>query len=1555
MIDGNVPELKTVRRKLPARSPRRCPIVGVGASAGGLEAFTQLLNQLPPDTGFGFVLVQHLDPQHDSALAQLLTRATSMPVHEVTDNQRVEANHVYIIPPNTSLGIARGVLKLQPRSASRVAPRSIDFFFEALAKDQRERAIGVILSGTATDGTLGLEAIKAEGGLTFAQDDSARYDSMPRSAVAAGCVDFVLTPANIARELARIAKHPYVAGPAPHDRISLPARGRKSRATEPAGGPGEDGYKKILLLLRNHSGVDFSLYKSSTIIRRIARRTVLNRRDTLENYADFLRGNTRELDALYSDALISVTSFFRNPEAFGTLKQKIFARLLQQRGDEPVRVWVLGCSTGQEAYSLAMAFAEVAEKVPRTRSLQVFATDLNDANLDKARHGLYAKNIVQDVSPERLRRFFVEEEGGFRIIKALREQVVFARHNLINDPPFSRMDLISCRNLMIYLEPDLQKKALPAFHYALKPEGFLFLGASESIGTFTDLFGPLDKKHKIFAKKPARTLAFHLPVREAQGLRRAPAPRAALPTGRAPDGPSGAYREELNAEREADRVTVNQFAPPSVLIDGDLQILQFRGPTGAYLEPPTGKARFDLLKMARDGLMLPLRAAVNRARRDNRTVRKENVPLRQNGRNRSVNIEVVPLKNLKESRFLVLFEEATRNGNTPPAHSNGAPPAPPISRKEETSRIARLERDLAEARDYLQSVQEQQEAANEELQSSNEEGQSANEELQSLNEELETSKEELESTNEELTTVNEEMASRNTELYRLNSDLTNLQTSANLVVVLLGRDLTIRRFSAQAEKQFNLLASDVGRPISRVRHNLPLPDLEDSIARVISSVRESEREVQAADGRWYSLRVRPYVTIDNKVDGAVLVLVDIDALKKTEQLITEAHEHAAAIIRTVHDPLVILTPDLRLESANDAFYRTFQLSPAETKGKGFLELDRGAWNLPRLRQLLGKITSRGGKNLFRDVPVTHDFARIGRRSLLLNARILNEPGDKTKAILLGIRDVTEVAAYQTGLRRSEMRYRRLFEAAKDGILILDPVTRKITDANPFIVDLLGYSRKQLIQKELWQIGLLKDEAANQEAFRVLKAKGFIRYEDLPLKSKNGEHHEVEFVSNLYEEDGEQVIQCNVRDITARKQSENALIASEERFRALFELGPLGVYSCDTTGRLREFNRSAVKLWGRKPRLGDDGESYCGSLKLYRPDGSLLPHQRCPMAEVLKGRVPAARDREVLIERPGGSRITAIVNIVPLKNERGEITGAINCFYDITARKQAEEALRKARTQLAVHAEMLEEVVARRTAQLTVTNTRLQSSVAAIHQSHAVNQKLLVESQDMQKKLRHLTHQILTAQEEERKKISRELHDEVVQTLVGINVELSALVHGNSAGARHLKDKIARTQRLVEKSVDTVHRFARQLRPAVLDDLGLIPALHVFCQNLAERKKIKIKMTAARAVEAMDSDRRTVLYRVAQEALTNVARHARATRVRLDLSKIPGAIRLEIADNGKAFPVKKTLRAKNNKRLGLVGMKERVEMVGGSLTIESVRGAGTTVRAEIPFKSKEKKS
>ncbi|CAN5757449.1 hypothetical protein BH18ACI4_BH18ACI4_17640 [soil metagenome] len=1001
------------------------PVVGIGASAGGLEAFRQFLEHLPVDTGMAFVLVQHLDPSHESILTELLSRSTRIPVIEVSDGMRVEPDHVYVIPRNTNMTIEDGVLRLLLREEARGLHRPIDYFLRSLSEDQSHRPIGVILSGTASDGTLGLEAIKAEGGITFAQDPkSAKYDGMPRSAAAAGHVDFILTPEGIAKELARISRHPYVtpppAGPSLVEGDFIPS--------------GRNAFRKILALLRKSSGVDFTDYKASTLRRRITRRMVLNKLEKTEDYARYLSEHVEEAEALYQDILINVTSFFRNPETFVVLKEKILPKLVQQRRpDEPVRVWVLGCSTGQEAYSIAMSFLEFAGDHANHIPVQIFATDLSDRGIERARSGIYSKDITDHVSPERLRRFFTEADGGYRISKLLRDMVVFARQNVIADPPFSRLDLISCRNLLIYLEPVLQKRVLPALHYALNPTGILWLGTSETAGSASDLFTPEDKKHRFYSKKPT---AARMHFQSASG----DAAPARARAGKTTNYVGEQIRRGQDTEKEADRLLLARYSPASVLINAEMDILQFRGSTAAYFESPSGKPTLNILKMAREGLMLPLRAAIQTAKKADATIRKEGARVHYDGEFRRVNLEVIPIKGLaaNERSFLVLFEPAAQEA------SSLKPGAPEIRKakgttKEETEdpQVARLQQELAATREYMHSLIEQHEAANEELQSANEENQSSNEELQSINEEMETAKEELESGNEELATLNDELQNRILELTILNDDQSNLFGSVNLPVVMLGSDLRIRRFTPQAEKVLSLIQTDVGRPIGDIKPNINVPDLEELIAEVIDTVNVSEREVQDRQGRWYLMRVRPYKTLNNLIDGAVLVLVDIDAVKQSEAAVRESLDYAEAIIETVREPLLVLDENLRVRMANQSFYKDFQVTPEETENRPLFELGNRQWDIPKLRTLLEEILPEN--NQFQDFEVEHEFERIGPMTMLLNARRLAQDGNRAQLILLAIEDITERKRAGNALRESEERYRSLFDSINDGYCIVEMI------------------------------------------------------------------------------------------------------------------------------------------------------------------------------------------------------------------------------------------------------------------------------------------------------------------------------------------------------------------------------------------------------------------------------------------------------------------------------------------------------------------------------------
>ncbi len=963
-------------------SESRFPIVGVGASAGGLEAFTELLQSLPPDPGVALVFVQHLDPTHESLLATLLAKAARLPVLLVEDGITVESNHVYVIPPDKNMAILNGTLNLIPRADTVGRHLPIDYFLRSLADDQKNRAVGVILSGTGADGTLGLRAIKAEGGLTFVQStDSAQYDGMPSSAIAAEVADSVLPPRGIAAELAQLGRHPYL---------------RQAPKTEPEyPAEGDSALNKILIALRMETGVNFAQYKPTTIRRRLARRMALHKIDTLSVYARFLKEDSAELAQLYQDLLINVTGFFRDPETFDTLQRQVLPALLRDRAREtPLRIWVPGCSTGEEAYSIAMVLLEVLGDRAADLSLQIFATDVSDSAIDQARAGVYPESIVADVSPERLRRFFVQVERGYQVSKAVRALCVFSRQDLTRDPPFSKLDLISCRNVLIYMGPALQKIIIPTFHFALNPGGILVLGTSETIGEFSDLFRLVDKKGKIYAKKSSAPRLAHGLAMDRDGDKPKDARR-----------PVPVLKSEFDVQKAADQIALAKYAPAGVLINENLDVMQFRGHTGLYLEPAPGAASLNLFKLARPGLAVALRAALGQARKASRSVRKTGVQFKANGGFKTVNLEVIPIKPLlasKESCFLVLFEAIPATASKSVKGRTGKTRRPVAPSPAEERRSTQLEQELAATQAYLESLIEQHEHTNEELHAAMEEIQSSNEELQSTNEELETAKEELQATNEELTTVNEELQNRNLELGGVNNDLVNLLTSVHIPVLILGSDLRIRRFTFPAEAALGLIPADVGRPLGDLKLRLVVPDLEALILQARETLEVREVEVQDREGHWYSLRLRPYQTLDHRIDGVVLVLVDIDQSKRRTDEIQEARDYAQAIIETVREPLLVLNGDLRVQVANRAFYLMFQVTPEETENRPLYDLGDRQWDLLRLRELLEEILPTDSR--FEDFLVDEEFPRIGRKRLVLNARRIERRNESTPLILLAMEE-----------------------------------------------------------------------------------------------------------------------------------------------------------------------------------------------------------------------------------------------------------------------------------------------------------------------------------------------------------------------------------------------------------------------------------------------------------------------------------------------------------------------------------------------------------------------
>ncbi len=947
------------------------PVVGIGASAGGLEALEELFEHMPAETGMAFVVVTHQHPGHTSLLPELLGKETEMPVVEAADGTKLQPNHVYVGPPGGHLAILGGTLHRMEADA-KTAPRlPIDYFFRSLAEDQKERAICIVLSGTGTDGTLGLKAIKGDSGMAMVQQpQSAKYAGMPSSAIATGLADYVLPPTAMPNRLIAYAKGPYLATAKADSEVpSVPA--------EPM--------QKIFVLLRGRTGHDFSAYKSNTIHRRIERRMNVHQINNPNQYVRYLQENPHEIDVLFKELLISVTNFFRDAEAWSALGAHL-KKLLRSRPDNyTVRAWVPGCATGEEAFSLAIVLRECMDALNRHIDVQVFGTDLDADAIETARAGRYPEGIAVDVSPARLERYFTHDDGAYRIRKEIREMVVFAPQNVIRDPPFTKLDVLCCRNLLIYLNSDLQRRLLPIFHYALKPDGLLFLGPSETVGTFTDLFETFDKRWKVFRRKESVSALRALPEIPAQPLTGDEG--AAAPTAGAP------YIKEAHVSTLIERLLLGRFAPASVVVNPRGDIVYIHGRTGAYLEPAAGQPRNNVLEMAREGLQFDLAAALRECVRIGAEVTREDVRVKANGEFVRVNLTVAPISEPESIRGLLLVTFR---------------PAPPVSAEladsersrkpvdEDEGRIGQLEKELRYLKESQQTTLEELETSNEELKSTNEELQSTNEELQSTNEELETSKEEMQSLNEELTTVNAELQSKLDDLSQANDDMQNLLNSTDIATVFLDADLNIKRFTDRAKRLVMLRPTDVGRPISELASKLKVDDLAANCAGVLKTLVSKEDEVETHDGGCYLMRIMPYRTAENVIDGVVLTFVDIGRLKASERAIA----YFQGIVDTVREPLLVLDGQLHVVSANRSFYRAFQTSAKQTEGELIYELGIGQWDVPRLRELLEEILPKNEE--FENYEVEAEIPKLGRRVVLLNARRLQQTAGAPERILLAL-------------------------------------------------------------------------------------------------------------------------------------------------------------------------------------------------------------------------------------------------------------------------------------------------------------------------------------------------------------------------------------------------------------------------------------------------------------------------------------------------------------------------------------------------------------------------
>ncbi len=1115
-------------------------VVGLGASAGGLAALKTFFSHMPDDSGMAFVIVVHLSPEHESHLADLLQPHVSMPVQQVTETMKLEPNQVYVIPPGRNLNTIDTHLRLSDLEERRRDRAPIDHFFRTLAATHDGSAIGIILTGTGSDGTLGIKEIKGKGGLIIVQDPlEAEYDGMPQSAIATGMVDWVLSleemPAHILRFIQTEPQIPSL---------------REGKDIED-----EERYllQKILTQVRARTARDFSRYKRSTIMRRLQRRMQLNHIEKLEDYLGLLRERPEEVQALSDDFLITVTSFFRDTEVFHKLEQHVIPELFKEKGSrDSVRVWSVGCATGEEAYSLAILLLEEAARHEAPPTIQVFASDLHEHSLQKARDGIYPGDIETDISPERLRRFFVKEDSSFRVRKEVRETVIFTPHNLMSDPPFSKVDLIACRNVMIYLQREIQKDIIDLFHYSLNTGAYLLLGTSETIET-SELFRIEDKGHCLYRKRNVPVPEPRLPVFPLM-RNRLPGKSKEMMTGGEPMG-YGVLHQRM----------VERYAPPSLLVNPDYQVVHLSEHVGRYLVHPGGEPTTSVFKLVREEFRIELRSMLHSARENGAAIHSKPISIQMEGGHHNIIFSVYPsLLPHHEDFFLVIFEEwqAPESSNKASGEVQAAPA---------DTNLREVETELALTKQRLQAIIEEYETSQEEMKASNEEMQSANEELRSTLEELETSKEELQSVNEELTTVNQENRHKVEELAQLSSDLNNLLKATDIATLFLDRHLRILRFTPRLGELFNVRVVDRGRPLSDITHRLGYDELISDAQKVLDKLVPVEREVKDEENHWYLTRVLPYRSGEDKIEGVVITFVDITERKQAEEKMREAKDYAESIIDTLHEPLLVLKPNLRIQSANQAFYNHFQVRKNETVGQRIYDLGNGQWNIPDLKKLLEEVLPEN--HVFNDYEVTHNFEDIGFRVMLLNARRL----DQVQLVLLGIRDITEKKQSEETLRKSEARLQKMVNIEGVGVLIFD-ASDTLLDANNTFLHMFGYTREEIKSGTLsWRM-LTPPEyiAVSEQQLRQMEETGRIGPYEKEYLRKDGSRSWMLFAGASLG-DGTLVEYC--LDISDRKQAEEELRQSEERLRRTLGIETVGVIFWDADFRIRQVNQAFLNMAG----------------------------------------------------------------------------------------------------------------------------------------------------------------------------------------------------------------------------------------------------------------------------------------------------------------------------------------------------------------------------------------
>ena len=1505
---GAQPEGDADRMAMPvdAEQPPRLPfpVVGVGASAGGLEAFSEFLAALRPDSGMAFVFIQHLPPERESMIAEILSKRTKMPVQQVEDGMEVRPNHLYVIRPGHVVTIKDGRLRLGPQLGRGAANRPVDDFFRSLAEEQRERAIAVVLSGMGSNGSAGAQAVKAVGGLCVAQDpESAQYDSMPRHLVDQGYADYILRPTDMPEVLLQYAGHPY-------------ARDVHEASAGVGDGAGKH-LREVMVILRTRVRQDFSGYKKPTVLRRIQRRMGLTRTTDLADYVRLLRQSPLEVQALADDLLIHVTGFFRDADAWEALRQRVIAPLVTSRevGSE-VRCWVTACSSGEEAYTLAMLLLEEAERADKPLEIKVFATDMAHRSLVHARAGVYPGGIESEIDPRRLERFFEKDGGLYRVKQPLRECVLFAPQNVLQDPPFSRLDIVTCRNLLIYLEPEMQRRVMSLLHFGLREGGTLFLGTSETVGAADELFEAVDKRARIFRRiGPTRhgSIDFPLPHRV----------RAAAGDGDG-DGDDGAaaaaaasvasvaahYRRNLMRPASlaalTQRTLLHHHTPAAVTVDRDHRVLYFHGNTQPFLEQPPGEPTRDLLALSRDGVRGAVRVALHRAAAEHHaaTVHDGWVQTAPGRRARlAVTASPVVTDEIGPDYYVVSFERREEfdypGGNGGEGGGGGAA-------AESGDGRAVAEAELRRVRDELQTTVEELQTANEELKAANEEVTSINEELQSANEELETSKEEMQSLNEELTTLNAQLQAKMEEYQDARNDLTALLTSTEIAVLFLDTDFRIRRFTPAVRELLDLIPGDLGRPLADLHRKFDDPHLIDDVRAVLDRLVPAEREVPAANGRHYARRALPYRTADQRIDGVVVTFFDVTDRKRAERERADLRELAEKTVETLHEPLLVLRADLTVDSANPAFYRDFKVAPGQTRGRKIYDLGNGQWDIPALRTALEEVLPQS--KAFDDFEVTHVFEGLGRRVMLLNGRQL----DHQQLILLGIRDVTERHDAEAALRGSEKRFRTLVQNLHDYAILMTGPDGVITEWSDGAARVTGYAAEAAIGRHVSIIYTPQQVAEGYVERELAEAAetGRAEREDWRVRRSGERFWCNEVVTAVRDESGALRAFAKIsRDLGERRWMEQALRESEERFRLIVEnVQDYAIFTSDALGNVTTWNAGAQRIF----RYAADEIIGVNARVLFTPeDQALGEHEKELDTARREGR--ASDDRWQM--RKGGERFFAGGVTTAVYDAAGNHTGFIKILRDETRRKQWEDQLRTAN-------EALEKRVAERTGSL------------AAHQ----------------RQLRSLVAELGRAEIRQRRALSTELHDNLAQLLAVCKIRASA-IEAQAPPDTPLRTEAGMVKNGLQDAITYTRGLMTDLRPDVLDEHDLAAALEWAAERMG-RHGLRVEVVDDGKPKPLHEEVLGFLFQAVRELLWNVVKHAKATEAAIRVERADGKVRVTVEDRGRGFDASKRPAPSEEGGYGRFSIGERIDLLGGKLEISSARRRGTKVTLTAPLEQSD---